>query len=91
MIKLNTPRVQSPLFSRPVVTAERVIAVAAVAITAFGFAQPQIMALAGLDFEKQHIATRSTDPSPTGSITPQAKPVVHGLSGTLLPLRSPRD
>lgn len=76
-----------PLFRRPVVTAERVIAVAAVAITAFGFAQPQIMALAGLDFDRQHVAMRSTDPAPTGSIAPAAKPVVHGLSGTLLPLR----
>ncbi len=78
---------QSFFSRRPVVTAERVIAVAAVAITAFGFAQPQIMALAGLDFEKQHVATRSTDPAPTGSIAPAGKPVVHGLAGTLLPLR----
>lgn len=91
MIKPNNPRVQSSLFSRPVVTAERVIAVAAVAITAFGFAQPQIMALAGLDFEKQHVATRATDPVPTGSIAAAPKPVIHGLSGTLLPLRSSRD
>ena len=87
MIKSRNPRVRSPLFGRPLVTAERVIAVLAVAITAFGFAQPQMMALAGLDFDKQHVASRSTDPAPTGSIAPATKPVVHGLAGTLLPLR----
>ena len=87
MIKPKNPPVKSPLVRRPIVTAERVIAVLAVGITAFGFAQPQMMALAGLDFEKQHVATRSTDPEPTGSIAPAAKPVVHGLAGTLLPLR----
>ena len=84
MIQPKNPRVKSPLVRRPVVTAERVIAVLAVTITAFGFAQPPMMALAGLDFDKQHVATRSTDPSPTGSITLATKPVVHGLAGTLL-------
>lgn len=87
MFKPKKTAKKSPLFRRPMVTAERVIAVAAVAITAFGFAQPQIMALAGLDFDRQHVARRATDPAPTGSIAPAAKPVVHGLAGTLLPLR----
>ena len=81
---------KSRLFSRPVVTAERFIAVAAVALTAFAFAQPQVLALTGLDFDRPHArAERMTDPSPTSSIMlASARPTVHGLSGTLKPLRA---
>lgn len=81
---------KSPLFSRPVVTAEKCITIAAVALTAFVFAQPQVLALAGFDFDMQHTtAERANDRSPTGSIKlASAHPLVHGLSGTLKPLRA---
>ena len=78
-----------PLYRRPYVTAERLITIGAVALTAFGFAQPQVLALAGFDFEKQHaLAERATDPIATGSISVDPTPPrIHGLAGTLKPLR----
>ena len=70
------------------VRAERMIAIVAVAMTAAAFAQPQVLALAGLDFAKpQHSFAGRIDPTPTGSIWPASQPPTHGLAGVLKPLR----
>ena len=83
----------------PKITAERLIACGAVAVTAAGFAQPQIMSLAGLSFDRtpKMFAGKATDPMPTGTIAgPESHDVaaarrsdaiVHGLAGTLRALR----
>lgn len=72
-----------------IVTAERLITIGAVALTAFGFAQPQVLALAGFDFDKLHVAAEhGTDFTPTGSIGTSAPLPIHGLAGTLKPLRA---
>lgn len=80
---------------RPYVKAERLVAIAAVAATAFGFAQPQVLILAGLDFERPSMNVRhGVDPTPTGAIATPAdigRPTtatVHGLAGTLKALRA---
>ena len=71
------------------VRAERVIAITAVALTAFGFAQPQVLALAGLDFAKPVSSLAGQiDRTPTGSVTrSDDAPPIHGLAGVLKPLR----
>ena len=81
-------------YRRPFVTTERLIAIAAVAVTAFGFAQPQVLALAGLDFERPGLAIRhGIDRTPIGSVakalgSDRPENTIHGLAGTLKPLRS---
>jgi hypothetical protein len=78
---------------RRLMTAERLIAGAAILMTVAGFAQPQIMALAGLGFDRSSrtLAAGETDPQPTGSIrtaaTAPSNPIIHGLAGALRPLR----
>ena len=83
----------------PRITAERVIACGAVLVTAAGFAQPQIMTLAGLGFDRnpQMFAGKPTDPTPTGTIerpeshseaaARRSDVIIHGLAGTLRALR----
>ena len=78
--------------SRALVRAERLIAIAAVAATAYGFTQPQVLMLAGLDFGQPQ-AMVGIDPVATGSVARKdpaaaAPPRIHGLAGTLKALRS---
>lgn len=82
--------------NRSTVRIERLIAIAAVGLTVVGFAQPKMRSLAGLDFAAAPASGPAIDRMPTGSIalTPQLRlgsddaAQVHGLAGTLKPLRS---
>lgn len=85
------PRFWTMRNPRSTAKVERLIAVAAVAVTAFAFAQPPVLTLAGLDFAGSAGIGQPVDPLATGSLagtTNGAVSHVHGLAGTLKALRA---